>query len=271
MKKYDYYKPISSRNRKPQKVRKKNHISFIKPLFLFVIFIALCLGGYVAAKRAYAAIAAARMGQWKPSSVVVSGVEGAVAAELLAAAEPKKDQPFSSQDAIRLQAELSRKYPQFRRIQVQRGLFTGKLKILIKRRTPLAYFLQDGKELFIDESGSIYTDPHPDPLAAVPQVEFLGQAPQNLGEEFADFVSSVLKLRKQLNFSSLQFDLRKDTVTMYLPDGSVLNFGEAKSLRQKAKRAAQIQTHAQQNGLTPYELDFTYFEDGKVFLRQKAR
>ena len=95
MKKYDYYKPISSRNRKPQKVRKKNKISLIKPLFLFVIFIALCFGGYWAVKRAYAAISAARMGQWKPSAVVVSGVEGAVAAELLSVAEPKKDKPFS--------------------------------------------------------------------------------------------------------------------------------------------------------------------------------
>ena len=271
MKKYDYYRSASSGTKRSVKVRKKRSVSFLKPILLFCFFVALCLGGYWAAKRAYAAISAARMGQWKPSAVVISGVEGSLLSEISAETEGKINQPFSSQDAQKLQSSLVRKYPQLRRIQVQRSLFTSKLKISVKRRTPIARFTQEGQEFFMDEDGTVYADPHPDPLLAVTQVELIGQVPQNLGDEFAEFVSSVLKLKKQLHFSNLRFDLKKDTVTMFLPDGSVLDFGAAKSLRQKTRRAAQIQAHAQQNHLTPYELDFTYFEDGKVFLRQKAR
>ncbi len=269
MKAYNYYRSPSRAPRK-RPVRKKPSVSIIKPLILFVFLIALCVGIYWGAKKTYEVIKISRMGEWKPAEVVVSGIDGALAGEIMSAGQSKLKQPFSTRDAVRWQADLARLYPQFQRISVQRGLFSGKLKVSVKRRVPVAHFEYQNQTHFMDEDGAVYLDPHPDPLQKTPIVELVGTVPQNLGEEFAGFVRSVLKLKNQLHFTSLQFDLKTDTVTMHLPDGSVLHFGPAKKLRQKARRAAQIQTHAQQNGLTPYELDFTYFEKGKVFLRHKA-
>ena len=57
---------------------------------------------------------------------------------------------------------------------------------------------------------------------------------------------------------------------MKLPDTSVIRFGQAKNLRQKVYRAAQIESSAKEKQMTAHELDFTYFDEGKVFLRQMA-
>ena len=270
MKKYDYHRSSALRTGPSRRPRKKSSVLILKIFFLLCFLAGLCGGGYWAATKGYRALSEARLGTWKPSSVVVSGVGGAIAGEIQNIAQPKTQASFSSQDAAKLQTELARKYSQFKRVQVERGLFSGKLKISIKRRAALARFEQAGKIHFMDEDGAVYEDPQPDPLQPVQQIELIGQPPQNLSKEFAGFVGSVLKLKKELHFSTLQFDLKKDTVTLFLPDGSVLALGAAKQLRQKAHRAAQIQAHAAKSGLGPYEADFTYFENGKVFLRQKS-
>lgn len=269
MKKYVYYRPAAAVGKK-KKIRKKASFSFLKYIFLFLLFAAVCVGLYWGARRGYEAWTVSRMGKWQASSATVSGAQGVLAKELLAAAQAKTNVNFSVQDAVQLQDELKRKYPQLRQIRVERGLLTGKLKVAVKRREPIARFGEAKQNQFMDEDGTIYQDPNPDPLISVPTVELQGKVPENLGEEFAGFVRSTLKLKKQLEFSSLQFNLQADTVTMGFADGSVILFGAAKQLRQKARRAAQIRALAQKNTSEPYELDFTYFDAGKVFLRQKA-
>lgn len=269
MKKYAYYRPAVVVDKK-KKIRKKASFSFLKYIFLFFIFTGLCLGVYWAGRRAYEAWTISRMGNWKASSAVVVGAEGVLAKELLAIAQSKTNVTFSPQDAVQLQNELKHKYPQLRQIRVERGLLSDKLKVVVKRRVPIARFGAEDQNQFMDEDGTIYQDPSPDPLLSVPTVELQGKVPENLGEEFAEFVRSTLKLKKQLEFSSLQFNLQADTVTMAFADGSVILFGAAKQLRQKARRAAQIRALAQKTTTPPYELDFTYFDEGKVFLRQKG-
>ena len=269
MKKYAYYRPTVVVEKK-KKIRRKASFSFLKYISLFLIFAGLCLGVYWGGRRAYEAWTISRMGNWQASSAAVSGAEGALAKELLATANTKTHVTFSAQDADQLQKELKSKYPQLRQIRVERGLLSGKLKIAVKRRIPIARFGAEDQNQFMDEDGTIYQDPNPDPLLTVPTVELQGKVPENLGEEFAAFVRSTLKLKKQLEFSSLQFNLQADTVTMSFADGSVILFGAAKQLREKARRAAQIRTLAQKRTSPPYELDFTYFNEGKVFLRQKA-
>ncbi len=269
MKKYAYYRSAASVGKK-RKIRKTAAVSFFKYITLFFVFLLLCAGLYGLARRGYAAWSASRMGNWQPTAAAVSGADGILSKELLDVAQRKLKVPFSAQDALQLQTELKQHYPQLRQIRVQRGLLSGKLKISVKRRIPVARLTQKGKLQFMDEDGTLYSDPHPDPLLTVPAIELQGNTPENLGEEFAGFVRSVLKLKDQLEFTALQFNLQTDTVTMLLPDGSRMSFGPAKQLRQKARRAAQIRALAQKTQSQPYELDFTYFDEGKVFLRQKA-
>lgn len=271
MKKYDYYRPSAATLGRKKKIRKKFSLSFLKPFFFFLVFAVLCLAAYVGASKAYAAFSASRLGSWKPSAASVSGVEGVLAKELQAAAKQRIDTVFSAQDAAALRAVLAQKYPQLRRVSVRRGLLSGKLKISAQRRSPVAKFvLPDQSVRYIDQDSTIYVDPNPDPLHPVPFVELEGRIPAQLGEEFVDLVQSALRLKDQLDFAFLRFNVDKDTVRMHLPDGCIINFGPARQLRQKARRAAQIEAVAKKHFTHPHELDFTYFDDGKVFLRQMA-
>lgn len=270
MKKYDYYRPSASSLGRKKKVRKRFSFSSLKPFLLFLFFVALCFAGYVGASKAYRAFSASRIGKWTPKAVNISGVDGELAKQLQNAGNAKLDKTFSLADAAALEQELGRKYPQIRQISVKRGLWSGKLKITAKRREAVAKFvLPDGSVRFIDEDSTVYTDPNPDPLAQVPFVELEGNVPAQLGSEFVGLVQSTLKLKDQLDFAFLRFNADKDTVRMYLPDDSIINFGPAKNLKDKARRAAQIEALCAQRSLpVPHELDFAYFDDGKVFLRQ---
>ena len=270
MKKYDYYRPSASSLGRKKKVRKKVSFSFLKPFLLFLFFVALCFAAYVGVSKTYQAFSASRIGKWTPKAVSVSGVDGELAKQLQAAGQAKLQKAFSIADASALEKTLSKKYPQLQRVSVTRGLWSGKLKIVAKRRQAVAKFvLPDGSVKFVDEDSTVYTDPNPDPLAQVPFVELEGSIPEKLGGEFVELVQSTLKLKDQLDFAFLRFNTDKDTVRLYLPDDSVINFGPAKNLKAKARRAAQIEALcAERNLPVPHELDFAYFDDGKVFLRQ---
>lgn len=270
MKRTDYYRPSYASLGKKKRIRKKQSLSFFKPILLFIVFIALCYGVYVLANKAYAAWALSEAGKWTAEQAVVSGVDKEITEQLHALVRPKLNQPFSVQDAVALQAELTGRYPQLRSIRVKRGLLSKKLKIAVQPRVPIAKFQKDNLEKFIDEDGMIYTDPKPLQEAQVPLVDLTGTVPQRLGEEYIELIQSVLKLKRQLNFVRVQFNLTNDTVKIYLPEDNEIDFGKAQSLRQKARRAAQIQAHLPAAVPQKYVLDFTYFEDGKVFLRQKA-
>lgn len=272
MKKYDYSRVPAMPAGRKKKFRKKASFSFLKPLSFFIVFILLCFAAYVGVSRAYDAFSSSRAGKWTPKTIQIHGAEGALAKELKADAEPKLNVPFSLKDAASLRKSLKQKYPQLGDISVRRGLFSGALKVSVKRRQPVAKFvLPGGAVRYIDEEGNVYPDPTPDPQRSVPFVELEGNIPENLGGEFVDLVQSALKLKAQLDFAFLRFNTDADTVRMHLPDGCVILFGPAKNLRQKARRAAQIEESAAKGAYPhPHELDFTYFDDGKVFLRQAA-
>lgn len=270
MKKYDYYRPSASTLGRKKKARRTSFVSFLKPFVFFLVFAVLCFAAYVGASRAYKAFSSSRIGKWRPEAASVSGADGILAKELQAAADKQLAKDFSVSDAVAFQKHLTEKYPQLRDVTVKRGLLSGKLKISVKLREPVAKFvLPDGSVRFIDEDSTVYPDPNPDPLLTVPFVELEGAVPEKLGGEFVDLVQSALKLKKQLDFAFLRFNTDKNTVRLYLPDDSVIDFGPAQNLRAKARRAAQIESVAAEKGLpAPHELDFAYFDEGKVFLRQ---
>ena len=271
MKKYDYYRPAATSLGRKKKVRKKPSLSFFKSILFFLVFIGLCFASYLGITKAYQAFSASRLGNWKPTALSITGVDGELAKQIQKETESLVNKDFSVKNAVSLQSRLIKKYPQLRHVSVKRGLMSGKLKIAITRRQPIAKFiLPDQNIRFIDQDSTIYADSNPDPLSTVPYVELEGKIPEKLGEEFVDLVESSLKLKDQLDFAFLHFDPSADTVRMHMPDGCVINFGQAKKLRQKARRAAQIEKIAKEGYPHPHELDFTYFDDGKVFLRQTA-
>lgn len=270
MKKYDYYRPVSKTGR-TKKIRKSPVLSIVKSLILFGVFIGVCVAVYLLAQRAYEAVVASRLGNWTPSAVSVSGVKGVLLNELTAAAQEKTKAPFSAQDAQTLETSFMQRYPQLRQVDIKRGLMSGKLKISVKLREPLAKLQLPSKEQrLLDEDGTLYSAPNMKEINGLVSVELTGPVPAKLEGEWVDLLQSLLKLKEQLKFTSLHFDLTNNTVDMQLAVDGVLHFGPAKNLRQKVRRAAQIEKLVRAKQLGPHTLDFTYFDEGKVFLRQTA-
>ena len=272
MRKNDIYRPsAASLGKKKRVVRRKKGSSFFFKLIFLLFFLGICAGVIWAAVKTYHLITSSQISDWHVKTVAVSGVTGGFNKELLALSVPYEGKPFAVKDAVALRGEIIKKYPMLKDVSVKRGLLSGKLKVSAEHRTPLAKFVLPDKSVkYIDPDSTVYSDPNPDLLHPVPFVELEGPAPEKLNKEFIDLVESTLKLGKELDFAFLRMNLTENTVKMYMPDGSEIDFGKAANLKKKAARAAQIIARSRGRYDKPYALNFDFFEDGKVFLTQKS-
>lgn len=227
-------------------------------------------GACFAVSKTYQLLVHAQWTNWHAKEIAVSGVSGQLNKDLSSLSAKYKGQAFSLKDSAALRENIVRQYPMLKDVSVSRGILSGKLTVSAKHRVPVAKFvLPDESVKYIDGDSNVYSDPAPNVLNPVPFVELEGDVPEKLSPEFIDLVESTLKLKKELDYAFLRMNLKENTVKMYMPDGSLIDFGEAKNLKKKAVRAAQIMAFSRDRYAHPLQLDFEFFEYGKVFLRQK--
>lgn len=266
----DYYRPpASSLGKKKRVVRKRKSFFFFKPALTVILFSVLAFAVYFVCSTGYKLITSSQISNWQVKTVKVKGITGAIGKEILTSANSFQGNSFSLKDAAEFRNLIVQKYPMLREVEVSRGLLSGELTVSAKRRTPVAKFVLPNKTVkYIDSDSTVYADPNPDVLSSIPFVELEGDVPEKISSEFVDLVERTLKLEKDLSFAFLRMDLKKNTVKMYMPDGCVIDFGTANYLKKKADRAAQIIALERNNDVHPYELNFKFFENGKVFLTQ---
>lgn len=265
MKKYDYYRPSSFVSKRTPRRRGKGLKRFSVILFSLFILAAVCIG----LSKGYKAYASSDLSNWQPKKLEVRGVDGALYKELQTLGKSKLNKPFTAKQAADLQEQLVKKYPMLRDVNVSRGLFSGALKIAVERRAPVAKFILPGGNVrYIDNDSTVYADNSAVLENPVPFVELEGKVPDKLSGEFVELVQNTLRLEKELSFAFLRFNLTKDAVSMHMPDGTVIEFGPARQLKEKSRRAAQIIDWCRQNEKGPQKMDFRFFENGQVFLTQ---
>ncbi len=251
--------------------RRKSGTRIFLQLFILLALLAAALaGGYWGGSKLYTLARQVRLTDWHVKTISVCGVEGNFQRELTSLAAPYIHQPFSIKQAVALREKILQQYPMLTHVSVKRGLLSGKLMISARRRVPLAQFVRpDGAVQYIDTDSTIYADPHP-AVTSIPSVELVGEVSGKLNAEFMDLVESTLKLHKELKFTLLRLNTADNTVTMRLPDGTEIDFGAAVRLKQKAARAAQVVALARKKYMGPFHINFQFFENGKVFLTQRA-
>ncbi len=234
-----------------------------------MLVIGVACGAFFGLRYAYYTLKNAQITDWHVKSVSVNGLSGTHEKEIFTWAASFEGKPFSAADASKLRQEVIAKYPTLTKVSVSRGLLSGKLKISAQPRRPVAQFvLPDNSRKYVDEESVVYVDPQE--MREVLEVKLVGDAPAQLDSSFVDLVQSLLKLKKTLPFESLEFNVVNNTVTLDLPDKSVIRFGQATRLKQKVRRAAQIMVLARKKYMEPIVLDFAFFEKGKVFLTQTS-
>lgn len=267
MKKYGYYRPSATLMVKRRPARRKKPSSFFKVIFSLFLISAVAFGAFLGLRYAYCVVKNAQITDWHVKSVAVDGLSGTREREIFTRVASLEGKPFSIADADKLRQELIAKYPTLTKISVSRGLLSGKLKVSAKPRQPIAQFvLPDNSKKYIDEDSVVYIDPQE--VREVLQVELVGNVPAQLEPSFVDLIQSLLKLKKSLPFEALEFNVTNNTVTLDLPDKSVIRFGQAVRLKEKVRRAAQIMELSRKRYESPVTLDFSFFEKGKVFLTQ---
>lgn len=243
-------------------------MKFFLVLLLGLSFLA---GGWILLSNGYRLLVEDNISQWHAKKVVVVGIEGPLYEKIGALVRPFQGHPFSAEQGLALRQKISQQYPMLKQVTVKRGLLRGTLTVSAVRRVPVAQFkLSDGSIRYIDTDRTVYTDAGFSPSQQVLPVELEGPVPEKLSVELIELVQSALKLRKELDFSFLRMNLTANTVKMYMPDGSVIDFGPSVQLKNKAARAAQILTLSREKYPAPFVLDFRFFENGKVFLTQQG-
>ena len=226
-------------------------------------------GGWVALRFGYVLIKDAQITDWHVKTVLVDGLQGKVEKQVFETAASLEGKPFSFEQAQQLQRKLQKQYPMLKRVQVSRGLLTGKLRITAKPREPVAQFvLPDASRPYVDQDGTVYTDD--EGPQDIPQVELMGEIPTTLPSSFVELAQGVVRLKKLLPFVSMKFNVPENTIVMYLPDESEVHFGGVQDLKSKVQRAAQIMNIAREKYSVPVVLDFKFFTQGKVFLTLSA-
>ena len=269
MRKYGYQRSSATLMVRKRSTRRKKPFSLFKFLSFFLILTIGVGGIWMGGRYVYYAIKNARITDWHVKSVAISGISGSREKEIFNRITVLKGKPFSMADADRLQKELITKYPMLTKISVSRGLFDGKLKVSARQRQPVAQFiLSDDVHKYVDADSVVYDDSQE--TREVLRVKLIGEAPSRLDASFVDLVQELLKLKKTLPFESLEFNVLANTVTLSLPDQSEIHFASPVHLKEKVRRAAQIMMLARGKHALPATLDFTFFEEGKVFLTQTA-
>ena len=273
MKTRNYYRPSTvTLGKKKRVVRRKSVTRFFLKIMLFLLLaMGLVAGGWWGVSKCYKLLTQASLTDWHAKTIVVCEAADSFQKSLLSLASSSQNQPFTVQDAVKLRRTIMQKYPMLKNVSVKRGLLSGKLTLCAARRRPIAKFVRPNATVeYIDADSTVYQDPSPQENASVPFVELEGHVPDKLPAEFIDLVESTLQLNKELNFTFLRMNLTNNTVKMYLPDESVIDFGSAWHLKQKAARAAKILEYSRQKYKAPFVLNFAFFEEGKVFLTQKS-
>ena len=273
MKTRNYYRPSTvSLGKKKRVARRRSGTRFFLKILILLFLLAACAGGgWLLVSKGYQLLVQTNLSQWTVKKVAVCGLTDRLQAQVLAQIQPYQGQPFPAEKSLSLRQTITQKYPMLKQVRVKRGLLSGVLTVCAAHREPLAQFkMPDGSVKYIDADSTVYTDATVKGDASILPVELEGQVPEKLSTEFVELVKSVLKLRKELNFAFLQMNMTNNTVKLYMPDESVIDFGQAKQLKKKADRAVQILALARKKYPAPFVLDFRFFENGKVFLTQNA-
>ena len=178
------------------------------------------------------------------------------------------DIPLSSKEAKNLENYLNENINYVKDIQVSRKFFAKELLIIAEKFEPFAkiYTLKDNS--FITEEGQIFQDDDPQNKGGFLNVYLNAKIESEiLAKELVQFI-------KEINNSSLRnsedvsINIEEQTAEFKTKFGPV-KLKDFKEVQKQLSVLAEIFRISEGKNFTrPYFVDFTYFNKGKVYLRQ---
>ena len=178
------------------------------------------------------------------------------------------DIPLSSEDAKNLETYLNENVKYIKNIKVSRKFFTKELLIVAEKFTPFAQISTPQDQFFLTEDGQIFQDADPQNKGGFLNVYLNAKIESEiLAKELVQFIKEIggTSLRETNNISINIDDQTAEFKTKFGPV-KLKNFKEAK--RQLSALTEIFKISLGKNFTLPYYVDFTYFNKGKVYLKQ---
>ena len=179
--------------------------------------------------------------------------------------------PFSHKQAKNLELILNKNIEQIKSIKVKRKFFTKELLIITEKHTPLAYITTPKDSFFLSDEGIIFQDNEIKKDGGFLNISLNAKIKsENLSKELVQCIKAVkdTSLRKS---DTLTLDFAEQTINFETFFGPVKlkNFNEVKE--QISVLTKILETAKQKDFTQPFFVDFTYFDKGKVYLKQSYK
>ena len=183
----------------------------------------------------------------------------------------KLNQPFSSTDSCLLENDLRKNIEQVKSIKVQRKFFKKELLITAEKYKPFVYVLTPQDSFFVTQEGIIFQDDEEKNKEGFLNVYLNAKIESDiLAKELVQFIKEIknTSLRKT---DSVFVDFEGQTARFETPFGPV-KLKYFKDAKIQLSVLTEILEIAKEKDFTlPCLVDFTYFDRGKVYLKQNYK
>lgn len=259
------FAPIRGKREKALRIKR-----IILTLSAFAVILAIFFALNKAADMIFDAKSRPQWLQWHVEKINISGEEGAIAEEVGKYITFKKGDAVSYSDCTALEGLLENNLKELKKVSVWRNYFTGDLNIKIRKREPFARIEGEKKSYLFAENGLVFNDDKSPQYASLLAVKAEGEIKDEfLPKEFVELVKAV---KAETGLPVEEFTVNMDSSVFSLRlKGAYADMGGLKDGAAKIKVLKRIMAESSRRGFKgPFEINFNYFGDGKVYLRPSA-
>ena len=183
----------------------------------------------------------------------------------------KENIPFSSKAAKKLEKLLNKNIKQIKKIKVNRQIFTKELLITAEKYTPLVYIITPENSFFVDENGQFFQDDDAKTKGGFLNIYLNDKIKSELlSKELVQFIKEIKNTSlRDSDTVILNFTEQSAQFQTHLGPVKLKNFNEVK---EQISALTEILKISKEKKLPqPYFVDFTYFNKGKVYLKQSYK
>lgn len=250
---------------------RRQRILRLKKIFLFLLFIAVLSGSIWGLKKVACIVLNTQPRpswlEWHIKSINITGETGPLIQEVQKYITVKPGDIMTHTDAVAVQRVLKINLKELKKVRVWRNYFNGSLNIKIKRHIPFALILGDNKNYLMEESGLIFPDDKSPENEHLFKVKAQGKIKDDLlPKELVELVKA-LKTADGIDIEETLLNMDKMSFSLILKEGKA-EMGDFKNGPLKIAYLMRVLKESGKRGFkTPFEINFNYFNDGKVYLK----
>ena len=267
------YIPIKKRFSRPvnrRKVRKNR----IKKIAIFLTVLAFAEGAFLfwhQGKSYFANIKLPAALTWQIKTINIIAPTEEIKNQIEKEIKKQKinlDIPLSKKETINLENYLNEHIKYVKNIKVSRKFFAKELLIIAEKFTPFAQIFTPQDNFFITEEGQIFQDDNPQNKGGFLNVYLNAKIESEIWpKELVQFIKEI-GMTSLRNTGDVSVNIKEQTAEFKTKFGPV-KLKDFKEVKKQLSVLTEIFKISEGKNFTrPYFVDFTYFNKGKVYLKQ---